>query len=70
VTTSRVFEASSRGAALLALDGLGLIGDLGDVPAYLGKTYTPDMARHEIYAKARARQEALYAQMLGAVQPF
>ena len=70
VTTSRVFEASSRGAALLALDGLGLIGDLGDVPAYLGKTYAPDMARHEIYAKARARQEALYAQMLGAVQPF
>ena len=67
VTTSRVFEASSRGAALLALDGLGLIGDLGDVPTYLGKTYAPDMAMHEIYAKARARQEALYAQMLGGV---
>ena len=65
VTTSRVFEASSRGAALLALDGLGLIGDLGDVPAYLGKTYMPDPARHAVYAKARARQEALYAQILG-----
>ena len=65
VTTSRVFEASSRGAALLALDGLGLIDDLGDVPTYLGKTYAPDAGRHEIYAKARARQEALYAQMLG-----
>ena len=68
VTTSRVFEASSRGAALLALDGLGLINDLGDVPAYLGKTYAPDAARHEIYVKARARQEALYAQMLGGVK--
>ena len=65
VTTSRVFEASSRGAALLALDSLGLISDLGDVPAYLGKTYTPDPARHAIYQKARARQEMLYAQMLG-----
>ncbi len=65
VTTSRVFEASSRGAALLALDSLGLIADLGDVPAYLGKTYTPAPARHEIYAKARARQEALYATLLG-----
>jgi len=65
VTTSRVFEASSRGAALLALESLGLIGNLGDVPTYLGKTYTPDPVRHEIYAKARARQEALYAQMLG-----
>ena len=68
VTTSRVFEASSRGAALLALDGLGLIDDLGDVPAYLGKTYAPDAERHEIYVKARARQEALYAQMLGGVK--
>jgi len=68
VTTSRVFEASSRGAALLALDGLGLIADLGDVPAYLGKTYTPDSTRHAIYAKARARQEALYGQMLGQRQ--
>lgn len=65
VTTSRVFEASSRGAALLALDGLGLIADLGDVPAYLGKTYTPDPAHHEIYKKARTRQEALYATLLG-----
>ena len=65
VTTSRVFEASSRGAALLASHSLGLLPDLGDVPAYLGKTYTPDTARHEIYEKARARQEALYTQMLG-----
>lgn len=65
VTTSRVFEASSRGAALLALNSLGLVGDLGDVPAYLGRTYQPDAARHEIYAKARARQEALYAELVG-----
>ena len=65
VVTSRVFEASSRGAALLALNALGLISELGDVPAYLGKTYTPDPAAHEIYKKAQARQEALYAKMLG-----
>lgn len=65
VVTSRVFEASSRGAALLALNALGLIADLDDVPAYLGKTYTPDPANHEIYKKAQARQEALYAQMVG-----
>ena len=65
VVTSRVFEASSRGAALLALNALGLISDLNDVPAYLGKTYAPDPANHEIYKQAQARQEALYAQMLG-----
>jgi len=65
VVTSRVFEASSRGAALLALNALGLISDLDDVPTYLGKTYTPDPENHEIYKKAQARQEALYAKMLG-----
>ena len=65
VTTSRVFEASSRGAALLALSALGLIGDLADVPAFLGKTYTPHPASHAVYEKARARHEALYALMLG-----
>ncbi len=65
VVTSRVFEASSRGAALLALNALGLIADLDDVPTYLGKTYTPDPRTHEIYKKAQARQEALYARMLG-----
>ena len=65
VVTSRVFEASSRGAALLVLNALGLISDLDDVPTYLGKTYTPDPDRHEIYKKAQARQEALYAKMLG-----
>ncbi|MDQ2800996.1 MAG: gluconokinase [Armatimonadota bacterium] len=64
VTTSRVFEASSRGAALLALSSLGIVNDLGDVPAYLGHTYQPDDARHDIYAKARARQAALYAQLI------
>lgn len=68
VTTSRVFEASSRGAALLALDSLGLLPDLSDVPTYLGKTFTPDLGRHEIYAKARARQETLYGKMLGGAQ--
>ena len=65
LTTSRVAEASSRGAALFALSALGHISDLGAVPAFLGKKFTPDPARHEVYVKARARQAALYAEMLG-----
>ena len=64
VTASKVFEASSRGAALLAFSSLGLIGDLADVPTYLGKTFTPNAANHAIYAQSRARHEALYAKML------
>ncbi len=64
VTTSRVGEATSRGAGLLALKSLGHIQDLSEVPAFLWKTYTPDPKTHEIYQKARARQAALYAEVL------
>ena len=64
ITTSRVGEATSRGAGLLALHSLGQIADLSEVPAFLWKTYTPDPKTHEIYQKARARQAALYAEML------
>jgi len=64
ITASRVGEATSRGAGLLALADLGHIKDLSEVPAFLSKTYTPDPARHEIYTKARARQAALYADLL------
>lgn len=66
ITTSRVGEATSRGAALLAFKALGQIADLSEVPAFLGKTYTPDSKTHEIYTKARARQAALYAEVLDA----
>ena len=65
VTASKVFEASSRGAALLALQSLGLLADLSNVPTYLGKSYAPDSERHAIYQQARTRHEALYAKMLG-----
>jgi len=65
VTASKVFEASSRGAAILALNNLGILEDFSKAPTYLGKTYTPDGARHKIYEKARTRHEALYKMMVG-----
>ncbi len=64
IIASRVGEATSRGAGLLALAALGHIKDLSEVPAFLSKTYAPNPARHEIYAKARARQSALYTDVL------
>ena len=64
VIASRVGEATSRGAGLLALADLGHIKDLAEVPAFLSKTYAPDPTRHDIYTKARARQAALYADVL------
>ena len=64
VTASKVFEASSRGAALLALNSLDLLADFSEAPAYLGHSYAPDPARHTVYEKARTRHEALYRKML------
>jgi gluconokinase len=60
ITVSKVEEASSRGAALLALEALGEIGNLEDVGAPFGETSEPDAERHEIYRAALARQLELY----------
>lgn len=65
VRVSRVKEASARGAALLALRGLGLLAHLEDAPDFLGEQYPPDPARHQVYLAAMARQEDLYHQVRG-----
>ena len=57
VVASAVPEASSRGAALLALKSLGHISDFGDAPATFGSVYEPDAANHERYKRGRERQE-------------
>lgn len=53
-------EATSRGDALLALQGLGAIGSLADLPAATGTVYQPDVERHEIYSAALKRQQKWY----------
>ncbi|MFN0119284.1 MAG: gluconokinase [Blastocatellia bacterium] len=60
VIASAIPEASSRGAALLALKFTGHIRDLSDAPAVFGAVSQPDPDRHAIYQQARARQEKLY----------
>ena len=59
VTASAVTEASSRGAALLALEALGGT-EIEDVEAPLGETYYPDQSHHVVYKEALARQRELY----------
>ena len=51
-------EASSRGAALVALEVLGAVR-ADALPAALGPVYSPDPARHERYRDARARQRRI-----------
>jgi gluconokinase len=59
VTASGEAEASSRGAALLALEVLGGPAWF-DRPTALGRRFDPDPTRHHAYNDARARQAALY----------
>lgn len=55
-------EASSRGAALLAL---GALGCPAPPPETSGTLVRPDPRRGDIYAAARARQSRLYDSIVG-----
>ncbi len=65
VVASQVSEASSRGAALLALEALGLISDLMALPAEEGRSFQADAVRHAAYQAALARQTHLYNLLVG-----
>ena len=58
-------EASARGVALLALEALGLIGSVVDVPLDLAPPLLPDSARHALYEQGAKRQLELYHKILG-----
>ncbi len=66
VTASAAREASSRGAALLALEAIGVISDISALDAPFGVTFAPDAARGRRYGQAAKRQYALYDLLLGA----
>jgi len=52
-------EATSRGAALLALEALGALSDLRAAPASLGEVFEPDPAHHARYLAALERHQHL-----------
>ena len=58
-------EASARGAALLALETLGIIPGVAQVPAEIGAPVLPEEARHAIYKQGSERQHRLYQTLLG-----
>ncbi|HLI48028.1 MAG TPA: gluconokinase [Chthonomonas sp.] len=60
IVLSKEAEASSRGAALLALETVGFIPDLRRVTADQQKTYRPRVAHHQAFMHLRQRfKEAL-----------
>jgi len=60
VVASEEREATSRGVALLALESLGTIRSLDELPAADGAVYEPNNANHTIYQAAIQRQRDLY----------
>jgi len=55
-----VAEASSRGAALLALEAVGKIATIEEDQFAVDRVFQPDMSRHARYQQGLARQEDLY----------
>ncbi len=60
LTLSLVSEASSRGAALLALEALGRIPSAEAAPALLGEEILPRAENRSAYREAAEKQEKLY----------
>jgi gluconokinase len=58
-------EASARGAALLALEALGIVPDVTRVPVELAAPVLPEEAHLAIYKQAAERQRRLYRLLLG-----
>jgi gluconokinase len=65
IAVARDFEASRRGAALLALLGSGVLATLDGTPGPRSRRVSSDPERSTLYAAARTRQRALYKAVLG-----
>lgn len=57
-------EASTRGAALLALESIGKIDNIETANPGFGEVFEPDMSRHLKYAPAIERQQQLYERLI------
>jgi gluconokinase len=66
VTCAGEPEASSRGAALLAMEALGLIDSVDGAEARMGAVVEPDPGRSAEYARLLERQQELYRRLFGA----
>jgi gluconokinase len=66
VYPSEVGEASARGAALLALEALGILQEAGDILPPVGKAYHPVPERHQRFQAMLHAQKEFYRQVFGA----
>src|SRR5262245_29227375 len=64
VVASAVPEASSRGAAMLAMETFGVIESFEAVTTPLGEFFDPNEKNHELYLSGREKQENLYETLI------
>jgi hypothetical protein len=64
MTLPDAHEASSRGAVLLALETIGKIENIEDIPPGPSRKFTYSKARQSLYRKARERHEAFYRSLI------
>jgi gluconokinase len=64
VVLSERTEASTRGAALLALEAAGRIDSISDFPVSVATTFEPDMSCHVRYQEGLKRQQQLYDRVI------
>jgi gluconokinase len=65
IAVAPAFEASRRGAALLALRGTGVLADWDETPAPRSRRIAYDPERSTSYTAARMRQRLLYEAVIG-----
>ena len=56
-------EATSRGAALMAMERLGIIQNIQDLPAHMGDVFQPVESNHQIYEDELRKQRRLYTKL-------
>ncbi len=66
VYPSRMGEVSARGAALLAMETLGIIQEVGDFLPCVGEAYHPDAERHRRLQAMLRSQKEFYRQVFSA----
>jgi gluconokinase len=64
LSLSGASEASTRGAALLALEATGKIQGIETFEVRIARTFEPDMARHVRYRKGLERQQQIYERVM------
>jgi gluconokinase len=64
VAVSETSEASTRGAALLALEATGKIQSIEEFSVPAEKVFEPNMSHHKIYQQGLERQQRIYEKLI------